>query len=104
MHMKRLLFASILALSLGVSAHGATNAPVTATGPSSGDAAVVLDDTTLWRQFHIDGATHVRNADGTLARGRIEYGNLRFSADAPSFFWSALPAHDWAHAVDEMFT
>jgi hypothetical protein len=82
MQMKRFMFATTLALSFGVSAHGATNAPVTATGPSGGDAAVVLDDTTLWRQFHVDGAAHVRNADGTLARGRIEYGNLRFTADS----------------------
>ncbi|MEI7821344.1 MAG: glycoside hydrolase domain-containing protein [Verrucomicrobiota bacterium] len=86
------LAASVIILAMAAAGRGAEPAA----GGEGGSGTVVLDDSTLWRQFHIDGATHVRNADGTLARGRIEYGNMRFGADSPSFFWSALPAHDWA--------
>jgi hypothetical protein len=46
-----------------------------ATGGAGGDAAVVLDDTTMWREFQVAGASHERDADGTLVRCAV-YPNI----------------------------
>ena len=63
------MFASVLALSSGLSAQGITNVPVTATatGGAGGDAAaVVLDDNSLWRHFVVSRCAFVRTVDGKL--------------------------------------
>jgi hypothetical protein len=75
MKMKRFMFATTLALSLGVAVQGATNVPVTAPapGPAAGDAAVVLDETTVWRQYQVGGPSRVRQADGGLIKWYIPW-------------------------------
>jgi hypothetical protein len=83
---------------------GAWAAEPATTPDTNSDATVVLDDNTLWRHFRIAGATHVRKPDGSLERGTFDCpatrsGVLRFAADTPSFFWSALPARDWASST-----
>jgi hypothetical protein len=36
---------------------------------------VALNNATSWRHFHVEGASHVRDADGVLRRKRINWGN-----------------------------
>jgi hypothetical protein len=43
-----------------------------ATPGTNADPAVVLDDTTLWRQFHVAGPSGIRGADGGLVRANVE--------------------------------
>ena len=104
----------VLAGLMLVVATGATHAPVTAiaTGGAGGDAAVVLDDTTMWREFQVAGASHERDADGKLVRCAVYPNIATAEAKGPALwnyygsddlgvkrgtmetFWSALPPAD----------
>lgn len=42
---------------------------------TAADAVVLLDNATSWRHFHVEGASHMRDADGVLRRKRINWGN-----------------------------
>ena len=78
------------------------------------DSAVVLDNTTMWREFQVAGASHERDASGKLVRCAV-YPNIeKAEAKGPALwnytggdslgvkqgtmetFWSALPPADWA--------
>lgn len=81
---------------------------------AAADETVVLDNTTLWRQFQVAGASHRRQATGKLVRyephgwdsgavaqGRLgrtsgNVGSIEFSEGSKSAFWSPLPPSDWA--------
>jgi len=78
------------------------------------DETVVLDDTTLWRQFQVAGASHRRDATGklvrceihgwdpgTVAQGHVRrssenVGSIEFSEGSKNAFWSPPPPSDWA--------
>ena len=65
---------------------------------AAGDTAVLLDDTTLWRHFHIMGASHYRNnATGNLERATISWcpGGFPHTPVAQALF-SPLPPADWS--------
>jgi hypothetical protein len=88
-----------------VVATGATHAPVTviATGGEAGDSAVVLDNTTLWRQCYVSGASHVRTAEGKLERATINWTGspqqpmeIEVNNSATPVLFSTLPPSDWA--------
>ena len=49
-----------------------------AAGGGTTDMTVVLDETTVWRQFQVSGPHHIRSADGTLFPGRIGYSSGSF--------------------------
>jgi len=82
------------------------------TPPAAADETVVLDDTTLWRQFQVAGASHRRDATGRLVRceihgwspdavaqGRLRVGNItgvKLSEGSKSALWSPPPPSDWA--------
>ena len=71
--------------------------PEAAPGQAAGDVAVVLDDTTLWRHFHVMGASHYRNnATGKLERATITWhtGGWPWTPVAQALF-SPLPPADW---------
>jgi len=101
------LFPVMFVLAMASSAIAAE--PPAAAGPESG-ALVVLDDTTLWRHFHVSGASHIRAADGELSKAYIDWGAkmreaahnefLRLPRDEggrkPPDLESPLPPADWA--------
>ena len=77
---QKFLFATMLGLALVSSGLGAEPAAAPASGGSEGDVAVVLDGTTLWRQFNVGfnpgdamGALHVRATNGTLLLTAVDY-------------------------------
>jgi hypothetical protein len=62
------------------------------------DTAVLLDEDTLWRHFHIMGASHYRNnATGKLERATITWapGGLPWKPVTQALF-SPLPPADWS--------
>jgi len=82
-------------------------------GTAAADETVVLDNTTLWRQFQVAGASHRRDATGKLVRCEVHrmdpasvaqgrssefsgFDSLLFSATSKDAFWSAPPPFDWA--------
>ena len=92
----------VLAGLMLVVATGATNAPVKAIA-TGGDAAVVLDNTTLWRQCYVSGASHVRTDEGKLERATINWtGNpqsvmeINVNNSSTPVLFSPLPPSDWA--------
>ena len=78
------------------------------------DSAVVLDNTTMWREFQVSGASHERDASGKLVRCAVFPNIAAAEAKGPArwnfrvgdelgvkqgtmeTFWSALPPADWA--------
>ena len=56
----------------GISAEQPAAVGGAAADPES-DAVVVLDDTTLWRHFHVAGPSHIRTADGKLCKAYIDW-------------------------------
>jgi hypothetical protein len=49
-----------------------------ASGAEQGNDAsgvVLLDNSTYWRHFHVEGASHMRDTNGVLRRKRINWGN-----------------------------
>jgi len=77
---------AMLALAIATAA-GAAEQP-TGAAPDP-DTVVVLDDTSLWRQFQVMGSHHIRSTDGNLFPGRIKhetgsYSNWGFSIAGPS--------------------
>jgi len=101
-------------LAYSVSGVEPAAAPASASGPAAGDVAVVVDDTTMWREFQVAGASHERNADGTLVRcagfpniskaeakgaalwNYLGCDDLGVKQGTMETFWSALPPADWA--------
>jgi len=81
----------VLAGLMLVVATGATNAPVTviATGGAADDSAVVLDDITMWRAFQVAGASHERDADGTLVRCAV-YPNIAKAEAEGAALWNFM--------------
>ena len=81
------------------------------------DGTVVLDGTSLWRQFQVAGASHRRDATGKLVRCEVHpmdpasvaqgrsakseggVSALQFSTTSKDAFWSAPPPSDWAGAA-----
>jgi hypothetical protein len=75
----------------------AADAPPMAGNGASADTAVVLDEDTLWRHFHVMGASHYRNnATGKLERATITWapGGWPWTPVAQALF-SPLPPADW---------
>ena len=69
---KRVLTAVALAiLWLAVTASGVSGAEQ---GPDA-NAVVLLDNSTYWRHFHVEGASRLRDTNGVLRRKRINWGN-----------------------------
>ena len=69
---KRVLTAVALAiLWLAVTASGVSGAEQGA----NASAVIVLDNSTYWRHFHVEGASHMRDTNGVLRRKRINWGN-----------------------------
>ena len=73
-------------------------------GPAS-DPGVVLSNGTLWRQFYISGASHVRTVEGELVRANItskmaRSGDIKvnISKHAPALY-SPRPPADWTSAA-----
>jgi hypothetical protein len=63
---------------------------------AAGDTAVLLDDTTLWRHFHVMGASHYRNAAGKLERATILWVHTGFTyTPVAQALFSPLPPADW---------
>ena len=81
-----IVFAAVAGLAMvsgGVGAEpsgGAKSAATTnpAVAAASSDGSVVLDDTTVWRQFQMSGSHHIRSADSNLFPGRIGYSSGSF--------------------------
>ncbi|GEM_PF-1540522 len=94
---KRVLTIAVMATLWLAGAGGgfAADAPVAATNKpdAAADVTVVLDDTTLWRLFRVEGATHVRGADGSQSR-RLE-DTVVASGHLTEAFSSPLPPTGW---------
>jgi hypothetical protein len=85
-------------LTAATSAIGAEPpAAAPAASNATADATVVLDDTTLWRLFRVEGAMHVRSAEG-LQRRRIgqRYATVVDAGPLTEAFSSVLPPAGWA--------
>ena len=68
-------FSVVFVMAMASSGIGAAPPAVGAAGGGAEtDAAVVLDDTTLWRHFHVSGPSHIRTADGKLSKAYIDWG------------------------------
>ena len=106
------LFSVVFVLAMasaGIGAEPPAAAGAAASGPES-DAVVVLDETTLWRHFHVAGLSHLRSAEGKLFRAYIDWGGKMTEAAHSEFlklpareektvgpgFESPLPPADWA--------
>lgn len=122
---KRLLVTAValvtLSLAGGIRAADA-QAPVAAKPPETpvakADETVVLDNTTLWRQFQVAGASHLRDTNGNLVRCTVVYESedgsrfperalaggmttrmfqkVSYSLNPVQTFWSPLPPTNWA--------
>jgi hypothetical protein len=82
---------------------GAWAAEPLATPGTTAGSAVVLDNTTLWRQCYVSGASHVRTAEGKLQRATINWTGSRegameidFDNSSTPVLFSPLPPSDWA--------
>ena len=77
-----------------MTARGGANDPVEA--EAAGDTTVVLDASTLWRHFRVAEASHIRRADGSLVRARINWAHhVRYDGWDPANA-SPPPPADWA--------
>jgi hypothetical protein len=83
-------------------AAGGLAAEPLATPGTNADPAEVLDNTTLWRQCYVSGASHVRTAEGKLERATINWTGspqrqmeIGVNNSLPVLF-SPLPPSDWA--------
>jgi hypothetical protein len=77
-----------------------------ATPSTTAGSAVVLDNTTLWRQCYVSGASHVRTAEGKLERATIRWTGARegqieidVNNSSTQVLFSPLPPSDWASAT-----
>jgi hypothetical protein len=119
---KRVLIAAAAAALWLAGAGGvwAADAPAETNRASSAkaDETVVLDNTTLWRQFQVAGASHLRDASSNLVRCTVVYEaedgsrspervlagvmtakmfqNVSYSLNPVQAFWSPLPPTNWA--------
>lgn len=103
---------------LAVAANGAAADVPSAVPTTAADETVVLDHTTLWRQFQVAGASHLRDASSNLMRCTMVYDsedgsrspdralaggmtammfqNVQYSLNPVQTFWSPLPPTNWA--------
>ena len=87
---------AMMAAWLAGGAESAAGEPA-ATAGANADATVALDDNTLWRHFHVMGASHYRkNATGKLERATISWARGGWpSTPVAQALFSPLPPADW---------
>jgi hypothetical protein len=97
--------AMMVTIWLAGAAGGLAAEPLATPGTTAG-SAVVLDNTTLWRQCYVSGASHVRTAEGKLERATIRWLGSRegameinFDNSSTPVLFSPLPPSDWASAT-----
>jgi hypothetical protein len=86
---------AMMAIWLAGAAGGLAAEPL-ATPGTNADIAVVLDDTTLWRQFHVAGLLSIRGADGGLVRATVNWASWERTSGWDPANNSPLPSANWA--------
>ena len=62
--------------------------------PAASSETVVVDNTTLWREYHVAGDSIVRTTAGTLRRAEVDLNHYSL-ADGAGTLWYPPPPH-WA--------
>ena len=92
-------FSLVFVLAMAASAMGAEPPATPVAGDADTNAAVVLDNTSLWRQFHVSRNAFVRHDDGRVVPYHIDYARFAGPLDGGAGerpHCSPLPPADWA--------